>query len=611
LPYLDFERICMISSNIRMRTRACFSLAFAFASIVFITVAFASGNPAPAAHAQAPTTAPGPTAAPVATTLPVGPIVLITTASSVDDQGNLVDPQYTFEPSQPQIAAIVRVGRLKSANSPLTVTWYHLNEDDVQEKLFEQQIAVQSDDLAYSIAKNPGTLTEGTYQVSATLEGQTTQSPLSVRTKNTSSAPPGAAPAGQAPTPGGSGTYHRPAPAPPSAAASVPGCRVDLDSGEMWVFTRDFRADLVEVSFGGRCYTTALPMSLFATVQGPLQHIADYRVDVGQEGTRNFWVDPCTLSSGSDLPGTQVQFTAEGELGTPSYRATVGALTLTLDRDTLAPHLEVHSSPAKGTKVKVGDKIEVNVTATEQKRLGPWQMGVHSIQVISPNAGGVVGEPWTNPERLPKPCAAKTWAKDYHVTYTVPPNPPATIQLCAIADDYAPNESSKCANYPTGEVTLRGNYEYSWDYDVKNMPWHFGGLSTATFTAQAGEGNSMTGTALVHWTGTGKGSDAKGQCAWTFSTGDISWSVDLKGTFQKNADGSSSVFLMPTPVQGPLGPPPVGGCPNSRPPDRITTAAFSVYGTLVNGHLDTRLDLPFDGQGYNRLVTHIELVPNK
>ncbi len=55
----------------------------------------------------------------------------------------------------------------------------------------------------------------------------------------------------------------------------------------------------------------------------------------------------------------------------------------------------------------------------------------------------------------------------------------------------------------------------------------------------------MTGTALVHWTGTGKGSDPQGKCPWTFSTGDISWSVDLKGTFQKNADGSLNVLLRP------------------------------------------------------------------
>ncbi len=80
-----------------------------------------------------------------------------------------------------------------------------------------------------------------------------------------------------------------------------------------------------------------------------------------------------------------------------------------------------------------------------------------------------MGTPWTNPDRLPRPCGAKTWSKNYQVTYTVPDNPPATIELCAITDDYEPNQNSKCADFPT-TVTIQGNYDYSWNYDAKGNP---------------------------------------------------------------------------------------------------------------------------------------------
>lgn len=49
--------------------------------------------------------------------------------------------------------------------------------------------------------------------------------------------------------------------------------------------------------------------------------------------------------------------------------------------------------------------------------------------------------------------------------YTVPPNPPPVIKLCAIAEDYAGNESDKCAEFPTGDVwkgTMRSEVQASF-----------------------------------------------------------------------------------------------------------------------------------------------------
>jgi hypothetical protein len=99
------------------------------------------------------------------------PIISMVMASSIDAKGQLVNPRFTFPQNEPQMTAVVRVGKIKG--SQLKVTWYKTSESG-DEKLFEHQIQVKSNDRAFSVGKNAsGTLLAGTYKVVATLEGQT------------------------------------------------------------------------------------------------------------------------------------------------------------------------------------------------------------------------------------------------------------------------------------------------------------------------------------------------------------------------------------------------------------------------------------------------------
>ncbi len=118
------------------------------------------------------------------------PIISMVMASSIDAKGQIVNPRFTFPPNEPQMTAIVRVGKIKG--SQLNVTWYKSSESG-DEKLFEHQIQVKSNDRAFSVGKNAsGTLLAGTYKVVATLEGQTKEmefdvSPLKTAQNKTSS----------------------------------------------------------------------------------------------------------------------------------------------------------------------------------------------------------------------------------------------------------------------------------------------------------------------------------------------------------------------------------------------------------------------------------------
>src|SRR5205807_7671264 len=91
-------------------------------------------------------------------------------ASSIDARGEAVNPRFSFPQSEPQVTAIIYLG--KASGSPLNVTWFKSSEDG-DEKLFEHQIQVKTDDRAFSVGKNgSGTLAAGAYKVVATLEGQ-------------------------------------------------------------------------------------------------------------------------------------------------------------------------------------------------------------------------------------------------------------------------------------------------------------------------------------------------------------------------------------------------------------------------------------------------------
>ncbi len=443
------------------------------------------------------------------------PIVSMLVAASIDNQGRVAKPKFTFDPTEPQVTVIALVGKI--TNAPLDLIWYQVTDDGAQ-RLFAHQVQVNSYERAYSIGKNPGLLSGGTYAVVGTLAGQTriiefdvkqTAAPRTMSGTRSSkrnergyasgeapsllagdwyqgfstlagqaktiafelpgeaTPPTGALPAstqqGQPPVQGTSGVVPQPEiPRGPRVGTSVSGCYV-LPEGDYPDWETQV-ADVIDVSCRGDC--SAPPPGLHtiivsATVSGPSKPIGSY---VGSEGgaLADYYVDPCYLSGGSDLPGTKVVVTSSVK---DSFDQTkeIGSVnaTFTLADDTYAPRLDVVSTPARGAKVKAGDKISLKIKANEVRRGQSWQSGVMDIQLTANN------ELVTSKDYLQyrgKSCDAKSWEKTLDVTYTVPSNPPPIINFCAITDDFAGNQNFLC-----GEFLTRGDWYGTLDWSAWNQ----------------------------------------------------------------------------------------------------------------------------------------------
>lgn len=422
-----------------------------------------------------------------------GPIVSLVMASSIDDKGQPVNPQFTFPSDERQLTVLVEVGKI--TGSPLNITWSRTS-DDGDQKLLDHTVEVKSWDRAFSIGKNPGRLAAGSYKVALTLEGHTSELEFDVVAKSSQSAQEGVPPIS-----GGSGIA--PQPAAPARVKDgqrqeqkqpVTDCDVGvIPPGMNRMGFADVDSPTVSVTAFNSCYEIHGDKA-WATPIGTLEARIDGRPTVvpasavDNVNRSHHQVDPCSLDHGSDLPGTKVSFRGiAAENPSKTYE-----LFLTLGDDTLAPRVHTISSVKRGTKVKEGDQITLDVTAQERRSGGPWQTGVKIIQVTA-DPGGLVGKPWTNPSNLPKPCDQKTWSQPYKATYTVPKNPPEIIRICAIAEDYQGNQSSQCGEFPTGDV-WRGTIKVK---AVGNVYDEEGELALAFTVAKDG---SVKGKAHFHRT---------------------------------------------------------------------------------------------------------------
>jgi len=383
-----------------------------------------------------------------------GPIIGMAAGSSVDQQGQVVDPQFTFDPSQPQIAVAVQVGKLDNP-APLTITWYQVT-DQGNQKLFSDTVQVSANEQAYSIGTSPGLLAPGSYTVTATLNGQTedTDFDVSPQKASLSGAVPASTQQGAPPVSGGSGTTPQSAatgfykPAGPCTDIKPSGGGYSVSQEEDQQAEIGVRGECPEPESSGYLYT----ITVSATVNGALQKLGDYTPD--PEGVlTSFYSNPCNLPGGSDLPGTKIMVTSALSLQADQPIATIPA-TFTLGDDDLAPRIKspLQTSIPPGSKVKPGDKITITATAQE-KRLGPapWQTGVKDIQFTA--NGDVIDDPnnpWVNPSKLPQACDKKTWEHTAQLTYTVPKDASGLINLCAFAEDYNQAGSDTCATFHTG-----------------------------------------------------------------------------------------------------------------------------------------------------------------
>ena len=110
-------------------------------------------------------------------------------------------------------------------------------------------------------------------------------------------------------------------------------------------------------------------------------------------------------------------------------------------RDRKGPQLTTTWAPAKGTKVKPGDRITITMVARDDP--APWPTGLKSIQLVADSENGrfLAAESY-------QPCADPP-VRRVVATYTVPPNPPLIVRLTALAEDHARHTDTEVAEFPT------------------------------------------------------------------------------------------------------------------------------------------------------------------
>ena len=540
-------------------------------------------------------------------------------ADSIDAKGLPVNPRFTFSPAAPQITLGVQLGRLTSDPGDLVVAWSQ-ETDTGSNPLFTVHLAVHSGEVAFSTARSQGSLAEGTYLVTVSLDGQSQQPQVDVAAGaiafTAAATEPGGT--GQPPVQGPSGIAFDYGGQYPTGdlPSDPPGCVRQFDSSLIPDTTLlGDTAATVDAAILENCEgmsgvsPTPVTVQLRVTIDDSGQVYQG--VIAGQDWTR---VDPCTLGpTASDLPGTSVD--AELSWLDGSVWRYWGSGGIYLGDDTSAPQLRVTSEPAAGTTVKPGDTVAIDATGSELKQDGgPWQTGVQSV-VVTADPGGEVGT-WQNPSNLPQPCDAKTWSHELQATYTVPANPPSVIKICAVTQDYVANERSKCASFPTTDkVTITGTIEQKQDVAtlVPEDQGHIHDVidETATFTVVSTDGKTLTGTEVTRFFDDHQIVEPRLPPVChneKDASGNLSWTAQLTGTISRASDGSLTIAAQGTPQQSPGFP--LGACAGNG-----TTHLYllPVVGRLVNGMLDLHVDYPLHAEqsGYETLDLHMNVVPNQ
>ena len=392
------------------------------------------------------------------------PILDMTVAASLDDQGQPVDASFTYPAAQPQMVVLVRMAEVTPG--PLTFSWYRVTEAG-DEPLFEQTVEVEARDAAFSTGLNPGTLAAGTYKVVANFDGgsETIAWEVAESQPVDSTAPVGTSgsSAGGAPAPGPSGTT--PAAVPQPGTQNVSGAEVIPV-----IYSYDHAPQVkFLVMSGWRDAQTGLmisPTSFTVRVSAAITGLAagqsrEFTHPAGTDVvTKDYILNPCTLPGGSDLPGTSITVTV-GALG---YGQDTD--TEVLGADSSAPTVQLVSQPSNGAEVEAGDKIVLSAIAEEIRTGGSWQTGVSKIEifVMEPSGEQLLIKKYD--EYQDQSCEAKSWKQTTEeITYIVPEGVKGDLRICAFGYDFAGNPpDKKCYTYHTGKQ-LKGTLNHSIQED--------------------------------------------------------------------------------------------------------------------------------------------------
>jgi len=337
---------------------------------------------------------------------------------------NVVTSQYLYG-SQPRgvsqyfavrtrtIYASVLVGDLHGATQAV-ITWSRLTASGPR-KLFSKELPVTNYGLAYLTAVTPGTIPVGTYQVSASVGGQTRSVDWTVFT------PPQTTAASLSRTaaalrPGTSGSL-------PQQIPNVP-C-TQMDSALSMPSTRDVR--LILSAYCPQDNRNGPSRGVvIATMDRAAGEWLVGGLHLEHDGmlTGSFSLDLCKLPGGSAEPGGSLFYSS-----IIYYRGISRNFSgeFVLPPAHLAPAVTIRSSVPAGAAVRPGEKIVLHVTAAEPTTFGP-ELAIGSITVTGPSGHVVTARKYG---ARPSRCDASQLRKTIRVTYTVPADAAGTVTLTA------------------------------------------------------------------------------------------------------------------------------------------------------------------------------------
>jgi hypothetical protein len=341
-----------------------------------------------------------------------GPILNVVTSEYLNGSQPRGVSQY-FAVRTRTIYASVMVGDLHGATQAV-ITWSRLTARGPQ-KLFSRELPVTNYGLAYLTAVTPGTIPVGTYQVSASVDGETRSVDWTVFTPPQTTAANFSRSAA-ALRPGSSGSF-------PQQIPNVP-C-TQMDSSVSMPSTTDVR--LILSAYCPQDNRNGPSRGVvIATMKRTAGEWLVGALHLEHDGmlTGSFRLNLCQLPGGSNEP--------EGAFFYSSiiyYRGISRNFSgeFLLPPAHLAPAVTIRSSVPAGSAVRPGQKIVLDVTAAEPTSLGP-ELAIGSITVTGP-AGHVVEA--RKYSARPSRCDAGRLSRTLRVTYTVPAGAAGPLTLTA------------------------------------------------------------------------------------------------------------------------------------------------------------------------------------
>jgi hypothetical protein len=360
-----------------------------------------------------------------------GPIQILVTAPSVDTLGNPVGVTSFYRPGSRSVVAVAALGRLNGPQA-LVMTWSRLTGDGAQ-TLFSQHMTVTSYGRAYSTAVAHGPMPYGAYEVSVSVAGVTRSTEWGVYKSKRLAAVATSVKTAASLTPG------------PAAALPEPINRSRACQWQDVIAAMPTPTDL-DLDVSAYCPESRQNGPTRGTVLATMSRtsgedlIGMMHLEPGGVIAGNFRFNVCTLPAGSDIPGAKLGITT-----VIYYQGLARSFTFSagLPGELLGPQVSISSSVPPGTQVHPGEKIKLQVTATEPDRLGA-QIGIANIRVAGPD-GRIKFKRYP---RVRTGCERYRAYRVLELTYRVPANAPKVVKIVAVTSDFPGAKAAAEISFP-------------------------------------------------------------------------------------------------------------------------------------------------------------------